>query len=190
MLTFYDKYKGGEFSQQGEAGIIDECLKRMDIWKGTACEFGAPTKEYCSNIFHLPEPAWYKMWYDINPQTPGIMKAEIRPDNINALIPNCQVVSFDTDGPDFELFNAWRNRADVVIIEINSSFAPTVDHYSREKGASYKTMCWLLMQKDYFVICHTGNLIAVDAKHRHLFPEIPDDPIEQYSLFFQTRWLQ
>jgi len=190
MLTFFNTYKGGEYCQQGEAGIINECLKRMDIWHGLAIEFGAPTKEYCSNIFHLPEPAWYKMWFDTDPQMPGIMKAEITTENINSLVPNCQVVSFDTDGPDYELFEAWKNRADIVIIEINSSFAPTVDHYSREKGASYRTMCQLLIRKGYFVICHSGNLIAVDIKHYMLFPEIPTDPVENYSLFFQTKWLQ
>lgn len=190
MLTFYNKYKGGDFSQNGEAGIIDECLKRMKITGGMAVEFGAPTKSYCSNIFHLPEQEWDKWYYDINPQEPGIMKAEITPANINQLVPVCNVVSFDTDGPDYELFKAWNNRSDIVIIEINSSFAPTVDHYSRENGASYKTMCELLIEKGYFVLCHSGNLIAVDNKHRKLFKQIPDDPVEKWALFFNTSWLQ
>jgi hypothetical protein len=189
MLTFYDKYKGGEYSQNGEASVINEILRRLKIKKGLAIEFGAPTKQYCSNIYHLPEE-FNKMYFDIQPQEPGIIKAEILPGNISSFIPSCQVLSIDVDGIDYELIKAWKNRADVLVIEINSSIAPTVDFYSRFEGASYRSMCKMLADCGYFVICHTGNLIAVDAKYRKLFKEIPDDPVEQYSLFFQTRWLK
>lgn len=189
MLTFYNKHKSGDFSQNGEAGIINECLKRIGISKGTAIEFGAPTREYCSNIFHLPEPEWTKLYYDDDPKDPYVMRATITPDNINGLVPSCNVLSMDTDGADFELFWAWESTCDILIIEINSSFAPTVEHHSKDKGASYRSMCKLLIGRDYFVICHTGNIIAVASKYRSLFPEIPDDPVEGWALFFNTKWL-
>lgn len=192
MRTFYEKYcrTAPDLSQNGEAGIINECLKRIGITGGFSVEFGAPTKAYCSNTFHLPEPEWEKWFYDINPQEPGVMKAEITPENINQLVPPCNVLSIDCDGPDYELFRAWNNRADIVIIEINSSIDPTEIHYSKEKGVSYKLMCITLIERGYFIICHTGNLIAVDAKYQKLFPEIPGDPITDYKLFFNTAWLK
>lgn len=186
MLDFYRKYCGGQYSQNGEANIIDECIQRIGLRSGTAIEFGAPTKKYCSNIYHLID--WERLYYDENPQEDGITKMTVTMDNINSL-PPCQIISMDTDGWDYLLFMAYNGKPDIVIVEINSSFAPTIEHFTTKEGASYRTMCKLAISKGYFVLCHTGNIIAVRNEHKRLFPEITSDPIEDYSLYFNTSWL-
>lgn len=191
MLTFYNKYKGGDFSQQGEAGIIDEICKRIKLNKGTAVEFGAPTKDYCSNIFHLKEPAWNKMYFDINPQDPTIMRAEITPENVNSIIPNCDILSIDVDGNDYNIWAAYKHKPAIVIIEINSSIHPEADYpvSSLSDGTGYKPMCKLVAEKGYFVVCHTGNIIACDDKYEELFKEVSGNPIKDWKLYFNTQWL-
>lgn len=187
MLTFYDKYKGGEYSQNGEAGIIDECIRRIGLISGVAIEFGAPTKRYCSNIYHLSEE-WDCLYYDIDPKEGGITKMMITPDNVNTL-PPCTIISMDTDGEDYRLWQAYKGKPDIVIIEINSSLDPMKDHFSSLTGASYITMLKLGISKGYFLLCHTGNLIFVLNKYRPLFPEITYDGILNWQEYFKTDWL-
>lgn len=189
MLTFYNKYKGGEYSQNGEAGIIDEVLKRIKISvAATAIEFGAPTMQYCSNIYHLMKRGWYCIYYDNDPKEKGINRLEITPSNINTL-PPCDIISLDTDGNDLAIWESYTGKPDIVIIEINSSLPPMTDHFTIDKGASYISMLKLGISKGYFLLCHTGNLIFVLDKHRKLFPEIKGDGIENYSDYFNTSWL-
>lgn len=187
MLTFAEKYKGGEFSQFGEANIIDECLRRIGLKKGVSVEFGAPSMTYCSNTFHLP-PGWEKFFYDMNSDEPGIIKKTITPFNVNEF-PPCQVWSCDCDGPDWELWRAYDGKPDIVIIEINSSLPPMEMSYSKDRGASYSMMVSLGISKGYMLIAHTGNLIWVLEKHRHLFPEITANPIRDWKEYFNTSHL-
>lgn len=187
MRSFYEKYKGGDYSQNGEAGIIDECLKRLKLTKGQAVEFGAPTKSYCSNIFHLG-PGWRKIYLDSDPQEAGIVKQFMTPENINDL-PACQILSIDVDGSDWSLWFAYNGKPDVLVIEINSSLSPMIEHYSPHNGSSYITMLNLGIAKGYFLLCHSGNMIFVKNEHRHLFPEIEGDGIVNYSDYFLNTWL-
>lgn len=171
MVTFARQYGSNITSQNGENGIIAECLKRIKPVLKVAVEFGAPDMRYCSNIWPLGDDGWKLYYYDDGSYAPGVERKLITTENINDL-PACSVLSIDTDGMDYPLWAAYKGSPDIVIVEINSSFAPTVDHFSPEQGASYKTMCELAAAKDYFVLCHTGNLICVLEKHRHLFPEV------------------
>jgi hypothetical protein len=189
MLTFARKYGHNVTSQNGENGIIAECLNRINPSLKVAVEFGAPDMRYCSNIWPLGDDGWRLHYYDDNSYAPGVERKLITVDNINDL-PKCSVMSIDCDGVDYELWKAYNGTPDIVIIEINSSFAPMIDHYSHEDGASYRTMANLAKSKGYFVLCHTGNLICVLDKHRDLFPEVGNsDAVENYSLFFNTSWL-
>lgn len=189
MLTFAKQYGENIYSQNGENGILCECIKRIQPSLKVAVEFGAPTMDYCSNIHHL-SMSWPCYYFDDKSNAPGVTLKLITPENINDL-PACSVLSIDTDGMDYRLWKAYNGKPDIVIVEINSSFAPTVGHFSPEQGASYKTMCELAAEKGYFVLCHTGNLICVLNKHLPLFPEVGNgDPVKNYSLYFNTSWLQ
>lgn len=187
MLTFVEKYKGGVYSQNGEAGIIDEYIRRIGFISGTAIEFGAPTKKYCSNIYHLIEKGWRCLYYDIEPREGGITKMEINTENVNEL-PNCTIISMDTDGLDYALFMAYNKQPDIIIIEINSSLPPMQYHYHKSNGASYISMLKLGISKGYFLLCHTGNMIFVLYKYRRLFPEIVGDGVDNYTEYFNTSW--
>lgn len=187
MLTFAKQYAGGKYSQFGEAGIIDEVLRRINRTGGVSVEFGAPTKQYCSNTFHLSE-RWGKYWFDINPTDPDVVKREITADNINDL-PHCHLLSMDTDGPDYELWMAYKGRPDIVVIEINSSLPPKDFYYRSDKGASYITMLSLGIAKGYFLVCHTGNLVFLRNEYRSLFPEIIGDGVKNWKEYFNTSYL-
>ena len=50
---FYNKYKKDIYSQNGEDGIIEELLKRLDINSGWVCEFGAWDGIHLSNTYNL-----------------------------------------------------------------------------------------------------------------------------------------
>jgi hypothetical protein len=50
---FYKIYSKNIYSQNGEDGIIEELLKRLNITKGWVCEFGAWDGILLSNTFNL-----------------------------------------------------------------------------------------------------------------------------------------
>jgi hypothetical protein len=99
------------------------------------------------------------------------------------------VLSIDIDGEDLLVWKALKKKPAVVIIEINSGIQPLVSHYSKELGSSYITMVSLGIEKGYFLLCHTGNLIWVDEKYKNKFPEINGDPLKDWERYFKTDWL-
>lgn len=161
----------GKYSQQGEQGIIDEALKRMKIDGCTCAEFGAPTKTYCSNIYHLYERGGFACcWFDSDPQESGIEKAFITPENVNDyLIYDFGVLSIDIDGNDYAVWKAYTGSAKIVIIEINSSLDPDEDHFTPEDGSNFSMMNKLAKSKGYELLIHTGNNIYVQKEYIHLF---------------------
>lgn len=188
MLTFASRYGGNITSQNGENSIIAEIIDRISLIPGLAIEFGAPTKQYCSNIYPLPLP-WRKVYYDIDPQEEGIIKAEITPENVNEWIAPCKILSIDIDGNDYRVWQAYRHQPDIVIIEINSSLPPDRDYFNIVSGASYKIMAELGISKGYFVVCHCGNIIFVLDKYRELFPDIEGDGLRNWEMYFNKSWL-
>ena len=158
------------YSQNGEDGIITEVLKRLKLKGGEAVEFGAPTQQYCSNTYNLPK-GWNKYYYDIDPQEPGVIKAAITPENVNEVIGACDVLSVDIDGNDYAVWKAYNYQPALVIIEINSSISPNVDHFSVKNGCGFKTMNSLAAEKGYFLLCHTGNCLYVLNKYKKLFDD-------------------
>lgn len=195
MKSFYDKYKFDTYSQNGEDGIIQECLKRIhatgiDTTKFVCVEFGAADGKYCSNTALLAEAGLPSFMFDINPP-PGsdVMKAEITPENINAYIPQCNVLSIDIDGNDYNVWKAYDGKPDIVVIEINSSYNPYVSLpvSDLQHGTCYRSMVKLALSKGYFLIAHTGNLVFLLDKHRALFPEMVGDGLANPDDYFQTK---
>lgn len=189
MLDFYNEYKAHKYSQNGEAGIIDEIINRIGLQGGVAIEFGAPTKDYCSNIFHLNHK-WMKVYYDIDPSDKTIIQKTITPENINE-IGNCTILSVDIDGNDYNVWKAYNGTPDIVVIEINSSKDPkaSLPVSDMQHGTAYRPMVELGISKGYFLVCHTGNLIFVKNQYRTLFKEIKGDGLVNYQLYFKTEWI-
>jgi hypothetical protein len=204
MIDFYNKYQGNTHSQNGEDGVLTECLQRMGIEKGTCAEWGAHNGIWCSNTALLIEKGWEallveydnKLHKECSDRYAHYGKVvchnfKITPANINSLIDKeYDVISVDTDGGnDYQCFLALKCLSKILIIEINSGFKPDVWHVSEEKGASYKAMVELGIEKGYFLLCHTGNLVFVKNEYRGLFPEIIGNGLSNSELYFNNRWL-
>lgn len=189
MVDFAKRYGVNIYSQFGEDGIIDEILKRIKLNHGVSVEFGAPTKQYCSNTYNL-DNLWQKYFYDINPSESGIIKKEITQDNVNEL-PTCDLISIDVDGNDYNIWFAYNGKPKVVIIEINSSVLPTANTpiSDLQHGTCYKQMLLLGLAKGYFLVCHTGNMIFVANRYRDLFPEVIGDGFTNSDLYFNKSHL-
>lgn len=189
MHTFFDKYNEAGFSQNGEQGIIAEAVGRINPSLKVAVEFGAPSKEYYSNTFFLDEQGWKVWYYDLNPSEEGIEKKEITPENVNEL-PECSVLSIDIDEKDYDVWEAYKGKPDIVIIEINSGFGGEQDGVTSETnlGTAYRPMVKLGIEKGYFLLVHTGNLIFVRNDHRELFPEVIGDGLSNWQDYYQERW--
>lgn len=189
MKEFVKKYQDkGLYSQNGEWGIIKECVKRIGFSDGVAVEFGAADGFYCSNTADLVnELEWKRYMYDIAPAGPGVTYMNINEANVNSL-PACDLLSIDTDGNDFNIWKALEQKPAIVIIEINSSLDPDVEFFHPDRGASFCTMNRLAQDKGYFLLCHTGNNIYVDLKYKKLFPEIHLIVTSEY--FFDYSWVK
>lgn len=201
MITFYQKYAFHlGFSQNGEEGILKEIFKRIGIEPKLLAEWGCNDGEFCSNTRHFIEEGAKGIWieYDedlylrakesIEGLNVDLYNSAIDQYNVNDFIPlDVDMVSLDTDGRgDYDTWKALKAHPPVVVIEINSGYLPMEDRI--EEGANYSAMVKLGISLGYFLVCHTGNLIFVGAKHRDKFPDIVGDGISNHELYFLRLW--
>lgn len=190
MLTFASKYYDNIYSQFGEDGIINECLRRINPSLKVAVEFGGHNGTFCSNTAALRDQGWTTYMYDLEAHPPHVERRMITPENVNQL-PECSVLSIDIDGNDHDVWSAYESKPDIVIIEINSSISPTSDVpvSDMQDGTAYRPMVQLGIFKGYFLLCHTGNCIFIRNDHFALFPEVEGDGILNHQLYFNTSHL-
>jgi hypothetical protein len=188
VLSFVEKYGWNVYSQNNEDGLLLECLERINPLLKMSVEFGGADGWYCSNTAILRSEGWEVIMCDLTATPPLVRAMEITPDNVNDL-PACSVLSIDIDGNDYEVWKAYEGKPDIIIIEINSSLPPMKAHFSPEQGSSYITMLMLGLEKGYFLVCHTGNLVFVLNKHRALFPDIVGDGLTNWEEYFNKSWL-
>lgn len=193
MHTFREKFANNVYSQNGEDGIIEEILRRIErlSWIRVAVEFGAADGYWCSNTRALEKrkDPWTLFQFDINASDSPVTRMKITPENVN-LLPECSLISMDTDGQDYAIWNAYEGEPAVVIIEIDSSLEPTQNRFNNDGGANYSVMVQLGLSKGYMLICHTGNLIFVHRAFVNSFPELDNlDPIKNWEEFFNKSWL-
>jgi hypothetical protein len=114
----------------------------------------------------------------------------VYPGNVNAFVDSdTDGVSIDVDGIDFQIFQAIEAKPAVVIIEIDSSIPPDADRFNSEGGAGYLPMVKLGIDKGYFLLVHSGNLVFVDKQYKKLFPEIKGDGLKNFYDYFRCDWL-
>ena len=216
MLSFHEKYKRNDWSQEGEDGVIEEILSRMGITKGVCVEFGSADGKFCSNTRALILKGWKGLMIEAshqqhlaavnlyrkpsniqfnqdNPPLPDVVlqNAFVTPENVNRLLPaEIDVLSIDVDSIDYWIWKAYAGKAKVVVIEIDSSMDPLIPITgTKDNGSSYAAMVQLAQVKGYTVLCHCGNLICVDSDYKDLFPEVEGlDPMRDWKLFFNTSW--
>lgn len=204
MLEFVNKYGRNTHSQNNEDGVTQECVKRLGLTSGHAVEIGANDGHWMSNTRLLLENGW-SGWF-VEASWPLYLKckenwshrkdvkcicSKVDGHNVNAFVKDdCDLLSIDTDGADYQIFRGMKARPKIVIVEIDSSIPPDVDGFNSDGGAGYRPMVELASTKRYFLVGHTGNLIFVDAVYRGLFPEVSDFPLTRSDLFFNRSWLK
>ena len=202
---FYHTYSKNVYSQNGEDGVIEELLKRLDISGGWVCEFGAWDGIYLSNTFNLVEKGFNAVYIEGNSEKYAELlntvatHSNITP--INALvdpqnsldqllsttnIPNdFDVLSIDVDSYDYQVWkdvNVYQPK--MVIIQINSSVNTNVDYINDSVnylGTGFKSMYELGVEKGYTFVLHTGNMVFV---RNELFDKLNihyNNPIENFN---------
>jgi len=218
MLDFYRHHAFDVHSQNGEDGIIGECVRRMinvgsirtyrneghDIPIIHCVEIGANDGHWMSNTRHLIDQGASCLFVESNyglylqctnnwkhnPRV-RVQCSHVNGENVNAFVDeSCDVFSSDTDGSDLQIFAGLQARPKIVIVEIDSSLNPEEILFNQDGGAGYRAMLEVAIAKGYFLLCHTGNLIFVRADCREFFPEIADDPVESWESYFRTDWLK
>lgn len=205
MIEFFNKYGANlTYSQNGEEGLLIECLSRIKSINKVCCEIGSNDGVWLSNTAMLCKEGWtgkmvesvHALWQECQKNWaahPNVKCTNSHVDayNINAFVDDkCDVLSIDTDGQDYNIFKALKAKPKIVIIEIDSSIPPTADKFNIEGGAGYKPMVELGIAKGYFLLAHTGNLVFIASEYRKLFPEIVGDGLSNHERYFKKDWLK
>ena len=201
MRTF-DQYRTNIYSQFGEDGLLSEIFRRLQIDKGTFCEFGAADGKFCSNTRTLLEMGWTGKYIEADPKhakalidnTMGLPAelyfGPVTVQNMNELVPQeLNLLSIDVDNDDFHLWRAYKGKPDVVVIEVNSSIAPPEMVIPGERGSSYSAMVMLGIAKGYFLVAQHGNCVFILNKYLELFPEVDGNGFENAEEYFSREWL-
>lgn len=141
-------FKKNVHSQNGEDGVIEEVLNRLNIKVGTFCEFGAWDGKHLSNTYKLVQEGWSGVYIEGDKEKfnslletaklhhPNIVpinkfvetNGENTLDNILAetfLPKDFDLLSIDIDSFDYQVWDSFKNYSPkIVIIEINSGVRP------------------------------------------------------------------
>lgn len=208
MLSFLNQYaKNYLASQNGEEGILLECQRRgISIFH--CVEIGAYDGRFCSNTAWVIESdiravtglfveADYNRYLQCKTnwahnQNVRSQCSRVDGHNINAFVDDrCDLLSIDTDGSDYEIFAGLKARPKIVIMEIDSSIPPNVQGFNANGGVGYFTGVELGIERGYFLLCHTGNLVFVRDDYKHLFPEVKSKhPLIDSEYYFNRSWLK
>jgi hypothetical protein len=210
---FYNTYKKNIHSQNGEDGIIEELLKRLEIENGWVCEFGAFDGIYLSNTFSLVEKGFNavfiegdeKRYNDLEknllvkyPNITGINAFVDHNDTENSLdnllkktnIPtDFDLLSIDIDSFDYQVWQSLKHyNPKIVIIEINSSINTDVEDHIHTpdtyQGTAFSPTYKLGIEKGYTFVLHTGNMFFV---RNDLFDKLNikyENPLENFVTIF------
>lgn len=212
MLNFLHKYaKNYVYSQNGEEGVLLECITRLEgafrMNRGHAVEIGGNDGRYCSNTaLLLQQHGWSGLFveadYSLYLQSKKNWNhlglnvrhqcSRVDARNINAFVDDtCDLLSLDTDGSDYRIFHGLQAKPKIVIMEIDSSIPPNDPSFNVDGAAGYFRGVELGLEKGYFLLCHTGNLILIDEQYKHLFPEVKSKhPLIDSEVYFNRAWLK
>ena len=188
--NFYTEFKKDIHSQNGEDGIIEELLKRLEISNGWVCEFGAWDGVHLSNTFNLVKTKNFKAVFIEGNNSkyndllktcekyPNIIPLNAYVDHNNTknsldnLLKNTEIpydfdiLSIDIDGYDYYIWKSLINyKPKIIIIEINSSINTNnqkhIHNPPKYNGTGFRPTFNLGIDKGYKFVLHTGNMIFV-----------------------------
>tara|TARA_B110000971_G_C19901910_1_gene450376 strand:+ start:137 stop:889 length:753 start_codon:yes stop_codon:yes gene_type:complete len=181
------KFRHDYYSQNGEDGIIQELLKRLNLNELEVCEFGAWDGIHLSNTFNLIKNhaakavliegdnkkfdnlmQTAKSFKSITPIQAYIDTKENLLDNVLSktfLKKDFDILSIDIDSNDLEIWESLSNYLPkIVIIEIESNILPgVIEKYNFENKTfnSFTSTIKSATNKGYTAVAHTGNLFFV-----------------------------
>lgn len=182
---FFENYKKNVHSQNGEDGVIEEMLKRLDINKGFVCEIGIDNIEKYSNTFNLIKKGFNALLIEGNTNKYNeITKVIKNIKNVKAVnsdvnsditidsilkkedVPNdLDILSINNSGNEYNIWKSLQKyKPKILIIKINSGINPTNNehiHSSKCDGTSFFPMYNLGTEKGYKFVLHTGNMVFV-----------------------------
>ena len=209
---FYNTYSKNVYSQNGEDGIVEELLKRLNITNGWVCEFGAWDGIHLSNTFNLVTKGFDAVFIEGDVNKYGDLLKTVNKYNniipINAFVDyndtqnsldnllkktnipiDFDILSIDIDSYDYQVWKSLKTyHPKIVIIEINSSVNTNNDNHIHNNncysGTGFKPTFDLGIEKGYKFILHTGNMFFI---RNDLFDTLNihyDNPLEN----FITSW--
>ena len=213
----YIKYASNKYSQNGEDGILLKIFEKLDTLlndQKVCVEFGSWDGIYLSNTFQFVENGWKciaiegskKRFKELqntskkyNNIVPILKFIDANPNSKNSLnqvlIENevkedFELLSIDVDGKDLEIWDAYKGRPKIVVIEINSYIRPTIEQRFNgfNHGSSFKSTLKVGLKKGYTLVCHTGNMIFA---RNDLVPflDLDKEDILDPNRLFQDKWI-
>lgn len=212
---FYEKYKKNIFSQNGEDGVIEEILKRLNLSDRWCCEFGAWDGKHLSNTFKLIKEGYnavliegeenrysdlVKTSNQYKTITPINKFVDLKDNTLDSILSNTEIpvdftlLSIDIDTNDYQIWKSLNKyRPIVVIIEINSEIYPLDYEWIHDENqgkiqTSWGAMYKLAEEKGYKFVCHTGNMIFIREDYfDRISIEVPENPIYNFRRFWIER---
>jgi hypothetical protein len=216
LISSLHQYRYNIYSQNGEDGVIQEVMKRLDINSGWFCEFGAWDGRYLSNTFNLVEQGWNGVYIegdierfkDLQTNTETykdrlhIIREYVTPSGDNSLdnllsstpIPkDFELLSIDIDSDDYHIWASLENyNPSVVIIEILGSIPPGVQKISTPSSphSSFESTVSLGKEKGYSLIAMIGGNLFFVTNDIVKKLNLPSIELMNSSSLFDPSWLE
>ena len=214
----FNEFEKKIVSQNGEDGIIEEIIRRLNLTNLWCCEFGAWDGMHLSNTFHLVRTTNAKVVMiegdiskfpklvatskkypgqiiSINAYVDRICDSNTSLDNIlkTTKIPqDFDILSIDIDSYDLDVWESVQfYKPKLVIIEINNEIPPGIlqRHSEHHWLNSFTSTVQVGTQKGYTLICHSFNLFFI---RNDLIEKLDLDPImlDDPNKLFNWKWVE
>ena len=195
-----DSFKKNLFSQNGEDGILEEIINRLNKYSDkSCCEFGAWDGKHLSNVYNLISNKSFKgLLIESNlkrfKKLSSINNKNIIPlnklvsfegknklDNIlleNNFNKDFDILSIDIDGNDYYIFESMIEfLPKVIVIEFNPTIPNHIEFIQKKdfkinEGSSARSLFNLAKKKNYNLVATTAcNLIFVHNRFKKLITD-------------------